>query len=318
MNIIKKFATNSDCYKYAGDIVVKGLMLHSVGCNQPRAEVFANFWMNSKDVCCHAVLEASGNVYQTLPWNHFGYHCGDVANRTHIGVEMTEPSQIHYTSGANFTCDNKAAAIDQVRGTYRTAVELFAYLCKEYKLDPLKDGVIVSHNEGYKRGIASGHADPEHLWNQLGTGFTMDGFRKDVAKAMGASVPVIPTPDKLYRVRKSWSDVASQIGAYKSLDSAKAICKEGYFVFDDEGNVVYPIVVETCKVELPVLKKGDKGNAVETVQYLLKDYGYNIGTAGVDGSFGSSTETAVKAFQKKHSLEQTGKVDEQTWNILLN
>ena len=128
MNIIKKYATNSDCYKYAGNITVKGLMLHSVGCNQPRAEVFANFWMNSTDVCCHGVLQADGTVYQTLPWNHKGWHGGGTSNNTHIGVEMTEPSQIHYTSGANFTCSDKAAAIEQVKGTYKTAVELFAYL----------------------------------------------------------------------------------------------------------------------------------------------------------------------------------------------
>lgn len=58
-------------------------------------------------------------------------------------------------------------------------------LCKEYDLDPLADGVIISHAEGHKRGIASNHGDPEHLWNQLGMGYTMDGFRKAVKDAMG-------------------------------------------------------------------------------------------------------------------------------------
>ena len=44
--------------------------------------------------------------------------------------------------------------------------------------------MILSHNEAGKRGIASGHVDPEHLWRGLGMYYTMDGFRKDVAKAM--------------------------------------------------------------------------------------------------------------------------------------
>jgi len=57
---------------------------------------------------------------------------------------------------------------------------LFAFLCKEFQLDPLKDGVIISHREGHTRGIASGHEDPEHLWRGLGSGYTMDGFRRDV------------------------------------------------------------------------------------------------------------------------------------------
>lgn len=327
MNIIKKYATNSDCYKYAGNITVKGLMLHSVGCNQPRAEVFANFWMNSTDVCCHGVLQADGTVYQTLPWNHKGWHCGSLANSTHIGVEMTEPSQIHYTSGANFTCSDKAAAIEQVKGTYKTAVELFAYLCKEYNLDPLKDGVIVSHNEGYKRGIASGHADPEHLWNQLGTGLTMNGFRQDVAKAMGKATtptPNIPAQEKLYRVRKSWNDVASQIGAYRSLDSAKSICKEGYFVFDETGKAVYPevkaepVVTKTyCNPKIRTLKKGDKGEAVKALQIMLMALGYSVGSTGADSDFGTATETAVKKFQSDNKLTSDGVAGADTWSTLI-
>lgn len=48
-----------------------------------------------------------------------------------------------------------------------------------------------------------------------------------------------PTTNTLYRVRKSWADSKSQIGAYKSLENAKKNCKEGYSVFDNNGNVVY-------------------------------------------------------------------------------
>lgn len=47
---------------------------------------------------------------------------------------------------------------------------------------------------------------------------------------------------QMYRVRKSWPDVKSQIGAYKVLDNAKKKADEnaGYKVFDASGNVVYP------------------------------------------------------------------------------
>ena len=51
-----------------------------------------------------------------------------------------------------------------------------------------------------------------------------------------------PTDSKpVYRVRKSWSDAKSQIGAYTNLDSAKDLAKKnaGYRVFDEKGNVVY-------------------------------------------------------------------------------
>ena len=132
----------------------------------------------------HAVLQADGTVYQCLPWNYRGWHCAGNANNTHVGVEMTEPSQIKYTGGGTFKVLDKATAQAQARGTYQTAVQLFAQLCKQYGLNPLAHGVIISHHEGYLQGEASNHGDPEHLWKGLGLSYTMDGFRKDVKAAM--------------------------------------------------------------------------------------------------------------------------------------
>ena len=37
----------------------------------------------------------------------------------------------------------------------------------EIALDPLADGVVISHKEGHDRGIASNHGDPEHLWSRF-------------------------------------------------------------------------------------------------------------------------------------------------------
>ena len=48
---------------------------------------------------------------------------------------------------------------------------------------------------------------------------------------------------KLYRVRKSWADSKSQIGAYKVLENAKKACKVGYTVYDEAGKAIYANVV---------------------------------------------------------------------------
>jgi peptidoglycan hydrolase-like protein with peptidoglycan-binding domain len=37
---------------------------------------------------------------------------------------------------------------------------------------------------------------------------------------------------------------------------------------------------------------------------------------GADSDFGGETETGTKAFQKKHGLKQTGKVDEDTMAMM--
>ncbi len=97
-------------------------------------------------------------------------------------------------TGNNWNYYITATAKAVAKRTYEAAVELFASLCKQYNLDPMKDGVIISHKEGCVRGVASNHGDPEHLWNQLGTGYTMNGFRKAVQAAMkGGGVTTTPS-----------------------------------------------------------------------------------------------------------------------------
>ena len=178
MQIIQAFAAKNKCYQAATPLTPRGIMLHSVGTPQPSAAVFARsfnqYQPGGASVCVHAFAQADGTVYQTLPWEMRGWHCGGSANGTHIGIEMTEPS-------AAMSRDESAA---QIAGTYRTAVELFAALCKQYGLDPEQDGVIIGHAEGHRRGVASNHADPELLWRTYDMGYTMDGFRRDVAEAM--------------------------------------------------------------------------------------------------------------------------------------
>ena len=193
MKLVESILTKNPCYTAGRKITVKGLMLHSVGCPQPKASAFITSWDSPThdSACVHGFIDGNdGTAYQTLPWNHRGWHCGSGSkgsgNNTHIGVEMCEPACIKYTSGSNFTCSDTVTAKAVAKRTYETAVELFAMLCEKYSLDPLADGVIISHKEGCSRGIASNHGDPEHLWTQLGMGYTMDGFRKAVKAAMGS------------------------------------------------------------------------------------------------------------------------------------
>ena len=67
-------------------------------------------------------------------------------------------------------------------------------------LDPLGDGVILSHREGHQRGIATNHGDPEHLWSPFG--LTMDIFRQAVSAALTgqAAAPASPAVPFLGRV----------------------------------------------------------------------------------------------------------------------
>lgn len=153
-----------------------------------------------------------------------------------------------------------------------------------------------------------------------------------------------PSIKEIYRVRKSWQDAASQIGAYSNLENAKKACKEGYNVYNSKGNVIYSVPVEHCKADIIGLQKilniggaglvvdgivgnktlsavkkytvesGDTGNLIKWVQNRLNQLGYNCGVA--DGVAGQRTMGAIYEWQKAHNLG-VGYLGGGDWDVLL-
>ncbi len=64
------------------------------------------------------------------------------------------------------------------------------------------------------------------------------------------------------------------------------------------------------------LKSGSSGKLVKQVQERLLELGYYEGQ--VNGSYEKHTIRAVKKFQTQNGLDDTGVVDEETWNLILN
>ena len=213
MNLHKLILSQNACYKAGRTIVPKGIMVHSTGSNNPYLKRYVgpndgllgknqynNHWNQYKpdgrQVCVHAFIGklANGSIatYQTLPWNHRGWHAGGTANNTHIGFEICEDG----LTDASYFSD-----------IYKEAVDLCVFLCKEFNLTE-KD--IICHSEGYIKGIASNHSDVMHWFPKHGK--NMDAFREDVKKALS---PPLPSPNKkLYKV---------QVGAYSKKGNAEAM-----------------------------------------------------------------------------------------------
>ncbi|MBP2025103.1 N-acetylmuramoyl-L-alanine amidase [Peptoniphilus stercorisuis] len=216
MNLRELIFVNNECYKAGKTITPKGIMVHSTGANNPNLKRYVgpddgllgknqynNHWNqprpDGRQVCVHGFIGklADGSIatYQTLPWDHRGWHAGGKANDTHIGFEICEDNL------------NDASYFNKV---YKKAVELCVHLCKLYKLTE-KD--IIGHYEGHQKGIASNHSDPRNWFPKHGK--SMDTFRADVKKLLvGESKPATITPatKKLYRV---------QIGAYSIKANAE-------------------------------------------------------------------------------------------------
>ena len=219
MNLRKLIFINNACYKVGRTITPKGIMVHSTGANNPNLKRYVgpddgllgknqynNHWNQDKpdgrQVCVHGFIGklADGSIatYQTLPWNHRGWHAGGSANDTHIGFEI---------------CEDGLTDASYFSAVYKEAVELCVYLCKQYEWTE-KD--IICHSEGYKLGSASNHGDVMHWFPKHGK--SMDTFRADVKAGLAATeapVPVTPTaPKKYYRV---------QVGAYSVKANADAM-----------------------------------------------------------------------------------------------
>lgn len=65
--------------------------------------------------------------------------------------------------------------------------------------------------------------------------------------------------------------------------------------------------------DAPTLRKGSKGDGVTTLQSLLLSLGYSLPVYGVDGNFGSETESALIAFQRGSGLAADGVCGALTW-----
>ena len=189
--------TENACYKAGKKITVKGIMVHSTGANNPWLKRYVgpddgllgknqynNHWNQAMDreVCVHGFIGklADGTVatYQTLPWDHRGWHAGSgtngSANNTHIGFEI---------------CEDGLTDESYFNSVYNEAVALCVYLCKLYGLTEQN---IICHCEGHTQGIASNHGDVMHWFPKFGK--SMDTFRAEVKAQLEAkTTPTTPT-----------------------------------------------------------------------------------------------------------------------------
>ena len=216
-NLHQLILTNNDCYKAGQYITPTGIMVHSTGANNPNLRRYlapndgligvntgGNHWNQAKpdgqQKCVHAFIGklADGTVatYQTLPWNMRGWHAGGAANNTHIGFEI---------------CEDDLTDANYFNAVYQEAVELCAYLCELYNFNPLADGVIIGHFEGYQRGVASNHADPGHWFSKFGK--TMNDFRQAVYNEMNETTTLNCVQVGAFSVRANAEALLTQIKA---------------------------------------------------------------------------------------------------------
>ena len=237
-----------------------GITVHNtdritVASNTTPAEQYTRATVNGnmKDVRVHFYVD-DVCAWQCLPLDLSGWHATDGSgdgNRKTISIECI-------MNGSGDAKDKKAEG---------NCAKLVAYLLDKFKL---KDTAIYSHNHWYSKKYCPAYILPH--WNNFKK--KVISYRNKNTAIEGNSKPS-NSVKALYRVRISWDNAKSQIGAFSSLENAKKACKTGYFVFDANGKVVYPVKKSVDEIAREVIQ-GKWGNGADRKNRLEKaGYNYN-------------------------------------------
>lgn len=216
--IIKQDLLNSNRYSLKCPYFMEpwGICVHNTANNAPAKNEISYMKNNDSSTSFHIAVD-NKEAIQAIPFNRNAFHAGDGGNgngnRHYIGIEIC------YSTGN----------LNTFLEAEKNAVKVIVQILKQYNwgIDKVK-----------KHQDFSGKYCP-HKTLDLGWTRFINMIRDELD---GLNAPSNPnTSGELYRVRKSWNNVASQLGAFKELNNAKSACKDGYKVFNNNGEQVYPV-----------------------------------------------------------------------------
>ena len=178
----------------------------------------------NRNASAHYFVGFDGEIWQSVEDANIAWHCGassykhgECRNANSIGIELC----VRKRNTASMGATDKDWYFEDA--TVEAAAELTRYLMDKYNVPASH---VIRHYD------VTGKICPNpYVYNT--TAHTWDEFKKKISGA------VAPAIKKLYRVRKSWKDATSQLGAFEELENAKNACKEGYTVYDWDGKAVY-------------------------------------------------------------------------------
>lgn len=303
--VLKTNIANKANYGSKRDLsTIKYIAIHYTGNDGDTDENNGKYFKNNVvQVSAHYFVD-DDSVTQSVPDNYVAYSVGgskysDCA--TTGGGKLHGKATNYNTLNIEICDDVRNGVVYPSAKTIENAIELTKKKMEEYNIP--KENVI-------RHFDVSGKRCPSY-W--CGTTERESKWKTEFWNKLSPSVPAT----EIYRIRKTWADASSQIGAYSVLESAKAACKAGYSVFNSKGEVVYsvaePVKTSTFLPSRGYFKKGDKGKNVEKINnfYYTAFPGYasvlKRNKENVKGNlFGENTEAWTKEFQRRTGLEPDG------------
>lgn len=239
---MKCFMRQSSWYKGAGKTTIRGVLWHSTGANNPNLKRYVQPDDNAVDRA--RMLELLGVNKSGNDWNHIsmeaGVHAwvGKLASGEVASVQVGDWDKKAWGcgSGKKGSCNNGWIQFEicednlsdpvYFEKVYREAVELTAYLCKLYNLDPqgtvtysgVRVPVILCHQDSYQLGLGSNHGDVLHWLPKYGK--SMQTVRDDVSALLaGANTNKEEDDDMdVARFKELWGEMRKEL---QDNDSSK-------------------------------------------------------------------------------------------------
>lgn len=224
--------TTSRCYLNTTKMVVKGVLIHSTGANNPYISRYIQPADNAPDK--QEMLKLLGVNKYSNDYNHnpratsgLNAFIGKLTDGTVTSVQSMPWDFAPWGcyKGKNGSCNNNWIQFEicedglndpvYFNKIYQETIELVAYLCKLYNLDPhgtviyngVKVPVILCHQDSYQLGLGSNHGDVLHWFPKYGK--SMETVRNDVAaKLAGTSTSIEEdedmTDERFAKLMNNW------------------------------------------------------------------------------------------------------------------
>lgn len=279
MNLYVCMQTHSTCYKSTRKMEIKGILWHSTGANNPYIKRYVQPYEG--DANYNEAIAKLGKNVNGNDWNHI-YHeaglnawIGKFADGS-VGTCQTMPWDYRpwgCGAGSKGSCNNGWIQFEICEDNLQD---------KNYAQKVWDEAVEFSAYICKLYGL-----------NPLAT-----------TKCGSVTVPVITCHNDAYKLGVGSGHIDINHWFPKLLGKNMENARQE--IAAKMGKIPTPTPTPTPKPTKNYLEKGDKGEDVKVMQTMLITCGYSCGSCGVDGSFGSDTETAVKNFQRDHRLTVDG------------
>lgn len=236
---------NSDNYNSYDSRKVEYIVMHYTGNSKDTAWANANYFQSpNRGASAHFFVD-NDSIYQSIKLKDMAWHCGTDGAYYHNYCRNTN------SFGIEMCCTAGNYKISST--TIKNAAYLCAHLCKLLGITANKvDQYVLRHYDVTHKECPAQMVDSSPTEDKDWT-----AFKKQVKKILGSTTTTssnnkttTTTTTELYRVRKTWDDAESQLGAFTNLEGAKKICRTGYKVFNSKGKVVYnPNKTTSAKAE---------------------------------------------------------------------